>query len=160
MTPSRPLHHTLAALALAGTLATPLVGCVRYQPVAALIPPAESATVRVTLTDAGSRAVAAALGPGLVSMVGRTQPARGDSLVLRVSRTWHVSGFDEARRGDTVVLAPAHIETTSRREISVLRTIALGTAIGAVAILLRSVVLQSGSGGGTTGGGNGGGTPP
>jgi hypothetical protein len=132
---------------------------VQSEPRPVLEPIAEGTAIRLQLTEAGRTAVAATLGSDMATLAGRTAAARGDSLVLQVSRTWHVSGFDETRRGETVVLAPTHVQSTDRREWSVWRSVALGAVIGAVAIGLRTAVIKSGGAGGLTGGG-GSGTPP
>jgi hypothetical protein len=164
MSSSVTAHRTLCWFLLALVVSTPLTACARYVPVQTesrpmLEPIAEGTAIRVQLTEAGRAAVAPTIGPDMATLAGRTGSSRGDSLVLQVSRTWHVSGYDETRRGETVVLAPSHVQGSDRREWSVWRSVLLGAAIGTVAVGLRTAVIKSGGAGGLTGG-EGGGTPP
>lgn len=152
------LTRPLAWALVAGSL----TGCVQYLPVTPESrpdPAGGSAMYRMQLTPAGSAAVAGALGGGVSALSGRLQPLRGDTLVVQVNRSWLASGIDMAHRGTVVTLAPGHVQSTARRQLSVPRTVLLGALIGGGLAILPGIVTGSGSAGGTQGGGPAG-TPP
>jgi predicted short-subunit dehydrogenase-like oxidoreductase (DUF2520 family) len=148
---------------MAGVLIAPLAGCYQYVAIGTAVRPDTASgtrAVHLELTAAGTEAVATTLGRDITSLSGRQQPSRGDTIVVKVSRTWHRSGYDESRLGDVVRLLPSHVEVAAERRLSVLRTVLLGAAVGGGLAILPGLVTRSGSAGGDPGGGGGGGTPP
>lgn len=142
-------HRALAALMLPLSLA----GCYTAVPLATGATPAEGARITVRLTPAGTARVEPLFGPFIVSLDGsREAVAGGDSIAVRVTRTHHQAGTDEARPGDLVRLARTDVERVDGRQLSKGRTGLVVGIIAIVAILIPSVAGSSG-GGGLSGGG-------
>lgn len=143
-------------------MAAVAAGCTRYE-VASPGAAAEGARVRVTLTEAGTAALArSAAGAGVVAVEGALVAgplggAGADTLRLRADRLMTGAGVPVAWTGGEVAVARADVRTLERRVSDRARTawlVAGGVAAGAAFL---AVVRNAGSAG--RGGGSGGPTP-
>jgi hypothetical protein len=101
--------------------------------------------------------VASVLGPYIVAIEGRAEPGAGDTLVVRVRRTFHQAGIDESRPGDPVRLAPGDVASVGARRLSVWRTALVAALVAGVGVLLPGLF---GSDGGSSGAPGSPPTPP
>lgn len=152
-----------ARRAVAGWMAAAAAaGCTRYE-VAAPNVAAEGSRVRVTLTEAGTAALArSAAGAGVVAVegalvAGPTAGTGGDTLRLRADRLLTGAGVPVSWNGGEVAVARADVRTLERRVGDRARTawlVAGGVAAGAAFL---AIIRNAGSAG--RGGGSGGPTP-
>jgi hypothetical protein len=146
-------HASRAARAGGSALCALLAGCTAFTPVQpAAVPDAQS--VRVRLTAEGTRRVEPAFGPYIVALDAVRDGGGADTLVFRVSRTFHQAGVDERRSGDVVRLARSDIEAVERRQLS------RGRTLGVLAAIVAGALLLPGLFGADVGGGQSGGPTP
>ena len=157
---ARRARAAARAVARAALVAMAAPACARYSPAAPAAVP-EGARVRVTLTPAGTAALARTpLGPGVVGLEGAWAGARGDTVRVHADRLDTSAGVPVAwneGRGVAVALGPGEVQNVARRRTDRGRTaLAAGGVVaagGAFIAVIRSVGRNGGSAGG------GGGTP-
>jgi hypothetical protein len=131
------------------------LGCYVGTPLTSARPVAGS-RVQLSLTDAGTVAMASQLGPSRVGLEGDIAAASDSSLVLALRTVTDRRGIDEFWAGEQVTVPRAAIASISQRNLSARRSallaiaaVAFTIAIGA-AISGRSVGIDSRKDPGTT----------
>ncbi len=127
--------------------------CQVYTPIDAA-PHAVGADVRVTLTDAGMRALSQPLGVGAAQVQGRLSDATDSTLTMDVTELTRLNGVDENWNGERLTIARGDIATVERRQLSVVRSVLLAGAVAGSAFLVAK------SAGGASQSGRVGGGPP
>jgi hypothetical protein len=147
-------------VARAALTALAAAGCAGYSPAAPAAVP-EGARVRVTLTPAGTAALARTpLGPGVVGLEGAWAGSRGDTVRVRADRLDTSAGVPVAwneARGTAVALGPGDVQSVARRRTDRGRTALAAGGVVAAGVAFIAVIRSAGRNGGSTGGG--GGTP-
>lgn len=143
--------HTTRCLC-AASLAVVAGGCHEYVPVRAGAP-VPSGVVRVTLTDEGTVALGSTLGPRASVLEGRWLARTDTSVVIGVTQVTRIDGTEQTLNGDPITVAPSSIQNVGVVRTSVTRSLLLGGAIVAAAVLAAAGIGQgSGVGGGRGGG--------
>ena len=135
---------------MAGVLLAALA-CQTYSTVNAGAVPA-GATVQVTLTDNGSNYVAPLIGSRAERLSGTVSHADTSGITMSVSELTRVGGATELGEGKLVQVPTNMISTVTLQSTSVGRSVLLGGAIAAGAILAGRT-LGAGSGSTLRGGG-------
>jgi len=135
----------VAALALAA--------CYRYVPLAAPTPE-PGARLEVQLTDAGSAALAASVGPRVTAIEGQLLGVHPDTLELAVVAVRFYDGQENYWKGERVVVPRGAIAAMRQRRLSTPRTVLFA---GAIVVAAASVGTATGALGDGSGGG---GRPP
>jgi hypothetical protein len=130
---------SLIALFLSG-------GCYAYLPTTANRPSPGSA-VQLALTDSGTVALAASVGPSVSSVSGLFVSDSADTYLLKVTRTARRDGTESDWKGERIVVSRALISSVSTRRFSPGRTI-LFSAITTGALV--SIVEAFAGGGGAS----------
>lgn len=126
-----------------------LSACYEYTPT--LNPVAGTgATVQVTLTDAGSEAVASQVGPRVAAIEGLCTGATADSLVLSVTQTTARGGVDTFWKGERVAVPRTAVGSFGVRRLSTTRTVivsvvGVGAAVAAIASFGGGKTSQGGT---------------
>lgn len=143
--PRRPISRAAVCTAAAATLGA----CYQYTPT--LNPVAGTgAPVQVTLTDAGSIAVASQVGPRIEAIEGLCTDATADSLVLSVTQTTARGGADTFWKGERVAVPRSAVASFGVRRLSATRTaLAAVVGVGAVAAAIAGFHLGKTEQGGT-----------
>lgn len=137
-----------AALAL-GALCSQ--GCYTYQalPRSAAVPPGQA--LRVQLTDSGTVALAAQVGPGVYQLDGRVSDADARTLNLEVTSLHsRRSVVEQLWNGESVAIPRVLVEAVQRRQLSRPRTILLGALL--VGGVVGAYLVFDAAGGGNRGG--------
>jgi hypothetical protein len=131
------------------TLGTILVaGCYVQQPVpgGALAP---GKPVAFDITDAGRVALGGSMGPSVLHIEGRLLRRSNEDYVVAVESVQYLGGGTQAWSGEPVTLKPEYVGVTYERRLSKSRTIALSAAgIGALAAIVTTSLVGSGTHGG------------
>lgn len=145
---SRSLLLTLPAAALLG-------GCYNLRVETGI--PRTGATMEAVLSDAGTVALTARVGPNAATILGTMAGSRGDSLDIAVDEVRTRDGLTYYMKGTTIALVRGDLAQLRVRELDRRRTAIAGVVgvIGAGAIIAG--VRFGGAGSDNTGGG--GGTP-
>lgn len=126
--------------ALAAAIAA-LSGC--YSNYTLRSTPAAERQVTVTLTEAGTRALAPTLGDSVVSIDGRVLSASGTALVVAVARLVYEDEHATSWRGESVTVPAYAVESVEGRRFSVLRTaLVTGGIIAAVYLLSQAFSIN------------------
>lgn len=149
LTTTRRRTRRRTSRAAACTAVAVLSGCYEYTPT--LNPVAGSgAPVQVTLTDAGSEAVANQVGPRVAAIEGLCTSATSDSLVLAVTQTTARGGVDTFWKGERVALPRSAVASFGVRRLSATRTaivsvVGVGAAVAAIASFGGGKTTQGGT---------------
>ncbi|HEY0777405.1 MAG TPA: hypothetical protein VGD56_05505 [Gemmatirosa sp.] len=113
-----------------------LGGCHEYVPVRDGTSLPQNITVRASLTDAGTVAVAPIFGPHVRMVEGALVSRADTALVMRVTQVTRADGTEQTLGGDQVVLVGSSVQDVGYVRLAVGRSIALAAAIvaGAVAV--------------------------
>lgn len=130
-------------------------GCYSYRPVPATDVPAGQG-VRVILSDSGTTALAALLGPSTATVTGRIVGSPPDSYLVAVRETVTRSGREVDWAGEQVAIPRSLISGLEGRYFSRTRTAFGATALAAVIVVAREAFWGVG---GVFGSGPPGGTP-
>lgn len=132
-------------LAAATMLLAPMsVSCYTYLPQSSTAGP--GADVRVTLTDAGSLAIAPLVGPRIASLDGRVDRVDSDSLVLRVRKSTTMAGAENGWAGERLSIPATAVSNVFQKRLSTTRT-AIAAAVG-VGLLAAAFIAGNSSNGG------------
>ncbi len=126
-----------------------LVGCYRYSSLDEPAPEA-GARLEVQLTDSGSAALAAAVGPRVTQIHGDLAGRRADALELSVVGVRFYDGQENYWKGERVIVPRSAIATVRQRRLSMPRTVLVAGAIvfAAASVGTATGALGDGSGGG------------
>jgi len=108
--------------------------------------PAAGTRVQVTLTDAGSAAMAAQLGPSRVELVGDVTSTNDSSLVIAVRAVTNRRGIEELWVGEQATVPRSAIAAISTRTVSRGRSIVLALLTSAVIVALGAAIGNGGTG--------------
>ena len=118
-------------------------GCYSYQAVP-LGPGAESSVLRLDLSEQGTAALTALVGPSAVRLEGHPLRMDDSTVTLGVTELVRRSGIPERWNGEPVRVARRDIAGTSARRFSTGRTVAAAVALVGGAILARAATNSSG----------------
>lgn len=142
-------RRRVSRAAVCTAVSTVLGGCYEYAPT---LNPVASATgpVQVTLTDAGSLAVAGQVGPRIAAIEGLCTSATPDSLVLSVTQTTARGGSDTFWKGERVAVPRSAVASFGVRRLNVTRTaivsvVGVGAAVAAIASFSARGSTQNGT---------------
>ena len=125
-----------------------LLGCYTYVPVAGRGVPV-TGDGRVTLTDAGTAALAGQLGANVREIDGIILRATADSVVMTVAQTTTTSRERFTSTGVTVAIARPLVQDISARTFSRKRSLTFGAAVVAIlSVAFGAVTAASASGAG------------
>lgn len=143
---TRSLLLTLPAAALLG-------GCYNYRVETGI--PRSGATIEAVLSDAGTVALTARVGPNAATILGTLAGTRGDSLDIAVDEVRTRDGLTYYMKGTTIALVRDDLAQLRVRELDRRRTAIAGVVgvLGAGAIIAG--VRFGGGGSDNTGGGGG-----
>ena len=143
---SRSLLLTLPVAALLG-------GCYNYRVETGI--PRAGATIEAVLSDAGTVALTARVGPNAATILGTLAGTRGDSLDIAVDEVRTRDGLTYYMKGTTIALVRGDLAQLRVRELDRRRTAIAGVVgvLGAGAIIAG--VRFGGGGSDNTGGGGG-----
>lgn len=131
-------------------------GCYAYrEPPATGVSPGQE--VHVSLTDAGTAAVAPLVGPSVAAINGRVLSSADTALALAVSSTEKRNGVEDLWRGEQVLVRREYIGSLQQRALSRTRTLVAGGALVALGAILYGAL--GGVNGSSNSGGGGGGGP-
>ncbi len=130
---------------LLAALAAFSLGCYVGAPLAAPRP-AVGTRVQLTLTDAGTVAMASQLGPARVELMGDVAAVTDSSLVLALRTVTSRRGVDEIWTGEQVTVPQAAIATMSQRNVSVKRSVLLAIMGVATAMAIGLAIASGGTG--------------
>ncbi|MGH7676674.1 MAG: hypothetical protein ACREMV_15525 [Gemmatimonadales bacterium] len=150
---THPWRRVIAGPAGPVVAALVLAGCYRYVPLAAPTPE-PGARVQLELTDAGSAALAASVGPRVTLIEGELLAVHAETLDLGVVAVRFYDGQENYWKGERVAIPRGAIASSRQRRLSAPRTLLFAGAIVAAA---ASVGTATGALGGGSGGG---GKPP
>lgn len=131
-----------------------LAGCYTYRPlgpVDAAMPPAGT-PVQVRLTNAGSTALAAEIGPDILYLNGQVISADTTGLTIAVSHTETVRRISSDWKGERVTIPREDIARVDQRRLSVGGTALLGGLAGGGLIAAVALIGGTGSSSGAAGG--------
>ena len=115
-----------------------LAGCYEYQPITTASAPTGQ-PVRLTLTDAGSVDLAAALGPSVEQVGGRLLTDSGDAYLVALSESRKRNGMEIDWRGEQVSISKSLVASIQLRQFSRTRTGFLTAGfVAALVVLERS----------------------
>ena len=108
-----------------------LGGCYEYLPA-----PSGSATLRgrrvnLTLTDMGSAALAAQIGPANEAIGGTLLADTANTLLVSVNSVRHRNGMEQGWRGEQVVVPFQYVDRLERRSFSKRKTVLASLALSA-----------------------------
>lgn len=129
--------------ALVAVVAAQLSACYEY------VRPSDSGPqpgtpVRVALTDAGSVAVASAVGPRVENIEGRLTMVSPDTVVLSATETTQFGGSESTWAGERVAVPRSAVASLTVRRLSTSRTV-LMTAAGVAAVAALIIGFNVGS---------------
>ena len=148
LTGHRPTRRPVSRAVVCAAAAV-LGACYEYTPM--LNPVAGTgAPVQVTLTDAGSEAVASQVGPRVAAIEGLCTRATADSLVLSVTQTTARGGEDTFWKGERVAVPRTAVASFGVRRLSTTRTalvsvVGVGAAVAAIASFGAGKTAQGGT---------------
>lgn len=132
-----------AAASVLGTLHL-FTACYTWVP--ARPAPAPGAALAFELTDTGRVAHAAALGPGILKVMGALKAMEGDRYVVDVTAVTPIRGQELPVSGVAVTLGPGDVADVQVRKLSRKRTaIAIGTALAVVVTFFATKGFKTGS---------------
>ena len=111
------------------------------------------ARVRLTLTPAGSAALAPRLGGAVTGLEGEWAGERGDSIDVRVSQLLTAPGVRVDWSGPPVTIARGDVRSVERESVSRGRTALLAGGVVAAGAALLAIVHRGGAASGEPGGG-------
>ena len=130
-------------------------GCYSYRPVAAGHETVGQG-IRVVLSDSGTTALAALLGPSTASVSGRMVASSPDAYLVAVRQTITRTGREADWAGEQVSIPTSLVAGIEGRHFSRRRTAVAATALAAAIVVVRDAFWGVG---GVFGGGPPGGTP-
>jgi hypothetical protein len=118
----------LGAMLIAALLAE---ACTTYTPIAAIPTPA-SATIRLSLTDAGRTQMLGPLGTQVKSVEGEVRSVSDSAVTMAVEEVGRVSSDAERFHGESVTIPSRYIVGIERKHVQVRRSLMIaGAMIGA-----------------------------
>jgi hypothetical protein len=138
-------------------LVTLSTACYSYHPLQAPVP-ASGTRVAAELTDAGSVAMAAQVGPQVVSVRGEVLESDRDGLLLALSSVLGRNDQETFWKGERVRLPLATVARVEQRRFALGKTMLFG-AVAVGGILAAIKAFQGDGNGGGISGGTGGGSP-
>lgn len=129
----------MTGLALVGVLCL-VSGCYRYEPLTTASP-APGTYLSVTLSDAGSAALARSLGPDALVVHGRYLDGDAQSLRISVSSVETKGGVALSWQGEPVVLPADAVASLDTRRLAKGRT-ALLVGVGAGGLVVTTVAFS------------------
>jgi hypothetical protein len=133
------MKKTIAFLVLITT------GCYTVLPITSSPPPAGTDLV-LTLTDQGSSAMAAVIGPKSSGISGKYLGESSDSLYLGVSAVSQQDGNEQFWKGERVGVPRSAIATMRERKISMAKSALVAGAVVAALIGVSAAVSNGGAG--------------
>ena len=157
---SRTTARTAAAIRATGAIAIAAwsavsIGCYRYAPIDAQVPPTSGTEVRVRLTDAGAVSLAPLIGNRIELVDGRLVSVADTSLTLSVTATTGRLGDETPWSGEEVAIPRTMVSGLERRTVDRGKSYLVGGITAGVVAMAAIGFSIAGSGGGSKGGGSG-----
>jgi hypothetical protein len=152
--------RTTAAIRATGAIAIAAwsavsIGCYRYAPIDAQVPPTLGTEVRVRLTDAGSVSLAPLIGNRIELVDGRLVSVADTSLTLSVTATTGRVGDETPWRGEEVAIPRTMVSGLEQRTLDRGKSYLVGGITAGVVAMAAVGFSIAGSGGGSKGGSSG-----
>ena len=120
-----------------------LTGCYSYRPVA-VAQPSSGQPVRVVLSDSGSTALAALLGPSTAVVTGRMIGSSADAYLVSVRGTLTRTGREADWAGEQVSIPRSLVARLDARVFSRSRTAVAAVGLAAATLIAREAFLGAG----------------